>query len=419
MSHLTQEQRYTIEILYNEKYSQTDIAKIIFRDKSVVNRELKRNSDKRSNAYKADLAERKCKQRHKEKPKQIRFTKAIKEFVIYYLKEDYSPEQIVGKAKLEGLKCVSVERIYQYIWDDKKKGGYLYKHLRTQGKRYRKRGASKDKRGQIVGRNGIENRPKEVDLKERLGDFEIDLVIGKDHKGALITANDRVTGKVKIAIIDSKDSEIVQNQVVKMLYEFKPILKTITSDNGKEFSQHHAIAKELCIDYYFARPYHSWERGANENLNGLIRQYFPKGSSFEYITKEQVQAVENKLNDRPRKRFGYKTPNQVYLHKLTNQEKVAFITWIRQGKIFENWNFDLSNTYGKNTFDFHIQNTLNASMRENSPKEFEAGGFGFYQNTTNFDMNKKYDVLKGLNVALGAEYRVENYNYRRLMTRSK
>lgn len=111
-----------------------------------------------------------------------------------------------------------------------------------------------------------------------------------------------------------------------MLYEFKPILKTITSDNGNEFSQHQAIAKELCIDYYFARPCHSWERGANENLNGLIRQYFPKGSSFEYITKEQVQVVENKLNDRPIKISGYKTPNQVYLHKLTNQEKVAFIT---------------------------------------------------------------------------------------------
>lgn len=326
MSHLTLEQRYTIEILHKEKYSQTDIAKIICRGKSVVNRELKRNSDKRNSAYKADLAERKCKQRHAQKPKQIRFTKAIKDFVIYYLKEDYSPEQIVGKAKLEGLDCVSVERIYQYVWEDKKKGGDLYKHLRTQGKRYRKRGASKDKRGQIVGRNGIENRPKEVDLKQRLGDFEIDLVIGKDHKGALITANDRAAGKVKISIIDSKDSEIVQKEVIKMLSEFKPILKTITSDNGKEFSQHQAIAKGLCIDYYFARPYHSWERGANENLNGLIRQYFPKGSSFENITKEQVQAVENKLNDRPRKRFGYKTPNQVYLHKLTNQEKVAFMT---------------------------------------------------------------------------------------------
>lgn len=326
MSHLTQEQRYTIEMLCNKKYSQTDIAKIICRDKSVVNRELKRNSDKRNSAYKADLAERKCKQRHTEKRKKIRFTKAIKDFVIYYLKEDYSPEQIVGKANLEGLKCVSVERIYQFVWDDKKKGGYLYRHLRTEGKRYRKRGSSKDKRGQIVGRNGIENRPKEVDLKERLGDFEIDLVIGKHHKGALITANDRATGVVKITIIDSKDSEIVQSEVIKMLYEFKPILKTITSDNGKEFSQHQAIAKGLCIDYYFARPYHSWERGANENLNGLIRQYFPKDSGFKNITKEQVQEVENKLNNRPRKRFGYKTPNQVYLHKLTHQEKVAFMT---------------------------------------------------------------------------------------------
>lgn len=326
MSHLTQEQRYTIQILYNENYSQTDIAKNICKDKSVVSRELKRNSDKRNGAYRADLADRKCKQRHLEKPKKIKFTKAIRDFVIYYLKEDYSPEQIVGKAKLEGLSCVSVERIYQYIWEDKKKGGELYKHLRTQGKRYRKRGASKDKRGQIAGRNGIENRPKEVDLKERLGDFEIDLVIGKDHKGALITENDRVTGMVKIAIIDSKDSEIVQNQVVKMLYEFKPILKTITSDNGKEFSRHQDIAKALCVEYYFARPYHSWERGANENINGLIRQYFSKGSNFKYITKEQVQVVENKLNNRPRKRFGYKTPNQVYLHKLTNLEKVAFIT---------------------------------------------------------------------------------------------
>lgn len=319
MSHLTQEQRYTIEILYKENYSQTAIAKIICRDKSVVSRELKRNSDKRNTVYKADLAERKCKKRHIEKSKQIRFTKAVQDFVTHYLKEDYSPEQIVGKAKNEGLKCVSIERIYQHIWDNKKKDGDLYKHLRTQGKRYRKRGSSKDKRGQIVGRNGIENRPKEVDLKERLGDFEIDLIIGKDHKGALITANDRVTGMVKIALIDGKDSEIVQNQVIEMLYEFKPISKTITSDNGKEFSGHQAISKALEIDYYFARPYHSWERGANENLNGLIRQYFPKGSSFEFITKEQVQAVEDKLNNRPRKRFDYKTPKQVYLHKLTNQ----------------------------------------------------------------------------------------------------
>jgi IS30 family transposase len=326
MSHLTQEQRYTIEVLVRENYSQTEIGRRIGKDKSVICNELKRNSDKRSGVYKADLASRKCKQRHLEKAKQIRFTTPMKCFVNYWLKEDYSPEQIVGKAGLEGVECVSIERIYQHIWDDKKRGGDLYKHLRTQGKRYRKRGASKDKRGQIVGRVGIENRPSAVDLKERLGDFEIDLVIGKDHKKALITANDRVTGVVKISIIDSKDSEIVKNEVINMLHEFKPILKTITSDNGKEFSQHQAIATELDIGYYFARPYHSWERGANENLNGLVRQYFSKGSSFETITQKQVQIVENKLNNRPRKRFGFKSPNQVYLQKLIYNENVAFIT---------------------------------------------------------------------------------------------
>jgi IS30 family transposase len=326
MSHLTQEQRYTIEVLHKGNYFQTAIAQIIGRDKSVVNRELKRNCDKRSGNYRAALAQKKCTERHLVKNKKIRFTKAIKEHVTQWLKEDYSPEQIVGTAKLEGIACVSIERIYQFIWDDKKQGRDLYKHLRSQGKRYRKRGSSKDKRGQIVGRIGIENRPIEVEKKDRLGDFEIDLVIGKNHKEALLTANDRATGVSKIKKIQSKDAQIVKQAVIELLSEFKPILQTITSDNGKEFSGHQDIAKQLNIDYYFANPYKSWERGANENMNGLIRQYFPKGMSFENITNEQVQIAQDKLNNRPRKRFGFKTPNQVYLHKLTNQQKVAFIT---------------------------------------------------------------------------------------------
>lgn len=326
MSHLTQEQRYTIEVLHKENYSQTTIAERIGRCKSVVYRELNRNCDKRNGNYRAELAQKKSTKRHLEKNKKVHFTNKIKEFVIKYIKEDYSPEQIVGIAKLKGFDCVSIERIYQFIWEDKKQGGSLYKHLRTQGKRYRKRGASKDKRGLIVGRVGIENRPIEVSEKERLGDFEIDLVIGKDHKGALLTANDRATGLSKIKKIPSKDAQIVKQAVIELLSRFKPILQTITSDNGKEFSKHQDIAKELDIGYYFARPYHSWERGANENMNGLIRQYFPKGMSFENITDEQVQVAENKLNNRPRKRFGFKTPNQVYLHKSLNQEKVAFMT---------------------------------------------------------------------------------------------
>ncbi len=315
MSHLTQEQRYTIEALRKENYNQSTIAKIINRDKSVVSREIKRNSDKRNGQYKSKLAQEKCQKRHASKNKRILFVETMKKMVINYLSEDYSPEQIVGLSKKNGVKCVSVERIYQFIWEDKKQGGQLYEHLRTEGKRYRKRGASKDKRGIIQGRIGIENRPEEVDKKERFGDLEIDLVIGKGHKGALLTVNDRATGIARIKKIESKDSEIVKNALIKMLSGMKLMLHTITSDNGKEFAKHQEVASSLGVDYYFANPYHSWERGANENMNGLLRQYFPKGMCFDEITDEQVQMAEDKLNNRPRKRFGYNTPNEVYLQK--------------------------------------------------------------------------------------------------------
>ena len=190
---------------------------------------------------------------------------------------------------------------------------------------YRKRGASKDKRGQIMGRIGIENRPKEVDDKQRFGDLEIDLVIGKDHKGALLTINDRATGVLQMKKLESKDAEIVKDATIELLEKWKPILKTITSDNGKEFAKHQLIAKALEIDYYFANPYCSWERGANENLNGLVRQYFPKGSDFSLITAEQVKMVVEKLNNRPRKRHQYNSPNEVYLQKLNNNKAFAFI----------------------------------------------------------------------------------------------
>jgi len=200
----------------------------------------------------------------------------VKEHVNFWIKEDYSPEQIVGVARLEGINCVSHERIYQHLWHDKKQGGVLYEHLRTQGKRYRKRGSAKDKRGQIVGRVDIGERPKIVEEKKRFGDVEIDLVIGKDHIGALLTVNDRVTGMAKIAKISSKEAVVVEAAVKKILQEWKPMLHTITSDNGKEFANHQSIATSLEVSYYFAKPYHSWERGANENMNGLIRQYFPK-----------------------------------------------------------------------------------------------------------------------------------------------
>jgi IS30 family transposase len=326
MSHLTEGQRYEIEALRKANVRQKEIARILGRSKSVISREISRNSDQRSGEYRADLAERKCRARHVNKLKCSYFTEEIKEYVNHRISDNYSPEQIAGEAKLKGVKCVSHERIYQHIWADKRNKGMLYEHLRQQGKRYRKRGASKDKRGQIVGRNGIENRPKIVENKERIGDLEADLVIGKNHKGALLTINDRATGMLYMKKIESKEAAVVEQGMIELLEHFQTKIHTVTTDNGKEFANHAKIAEKLDIDYYFARPYHSWERGANENLNGLIRQYFPKGSDFEHITHEQVSYVIQKLNNRPRKRFGYLSPTEVLNQAIINNGQVAFIT---------------------------------------------------------------------------------------------
>ena len=325
MIHFTVEQRYKLEVLLQQYVPKTQIATTLNKHISSIYREIGRNSDARNSVYKGSLAIRKCDKRHKEKLKNQCFTNDIKAYVENLLMEDLSPEQIVGRALKDNVECVCIETIYKLVWEDKKQNGILHTHLRNQGKMYRKRGASKDKRGQIVGRIGIENRPKEVDDKQRFGDLEIDLVIGKDHKGALLTINDRATGVLQMKKLESKDAEIVKAATIELLEKWKPILKTITSDNGKEFAKHHLIAKALEIDYYFANPYCSWERGANENLNGLVRQYFPKGSDFSLITAEQVKMVVEKLNNRPRKRHQYNSPNEVYLQKLNSNKAFAFI----------------------------------------------------------------------------------------------
>lgn len=320
MSHLTTAQRYTIAVMKNSGHSQKAIAAAIEKDKSVVSRELRRNCDARSGAYRWDLAERKCAARHKSKPKKQRFTEKIKQLVKTGLANKLSPEQIVGLAKKEGKACVSHERIYQYIWADKKAGGNLYKDLRSQGKKYRKRGNAKDKRGKIQGRICISERPLIVDNRERFGDLEIDTIIGKNHKGAIVTINDRATGLLKMKKLEGKNAEILADKTIEILTPYKEVLHTITADNGKEFAAHQRIACQLNIDFYFAHPYHSWERGSNENLNGLIRQYIPKKSNFDDFSDEYIQWVEDELNKRPRKRLDFYSPDEIV------NQKVAFVT---------------------------------------------------------------------------------------------
>jgi IS30 family transposase len=311
--------------MLNQGYKQIEIALAIGKDKSVINKEIKRNSDKRNGVYKYELAQKKYVKRQKEKPKRKRFTKEIKDEIELLLRDDYSPEQVVGTLKKKDKQTVSTERIYQHIWEDKKHNGDLYTHLRRQGRRYRKRGASKDSRGIIKDRISIEKRPIVVEKRERFGDLEVDLIIGENHNQAILTINDRASGRLKMKKIPSKQSSVVTEAITELLEDWKPYLYTITADNGKEFAGHQEVAENLSIDYFFAHPYHSWERGSNENLNGLIRQYFTKGSDFTNITDQRVNQVETKLNNRPRKRYKYENPIFV-MEQLLFNPKVALVT---------------------------------------------------------------------------------------------
>jgi transposase, IS30 family len=326
MAHLTQVQRYEIAAYKKAGKNQTFIAAALCVHKSTISRELRRNADGRNGSYKAELAHRKSERRKQEKPKHERFTESMQDVARPMLMDSqYSPEQLVGQCKRLGIAMVSHERLYQWIWSDKRAGGALHTQLRRKGRKYRKRGSAKDSRGIITGRVGIEHRPPVVDKKTRFGDFEIDTVIGKNHKGALLTINDRASGKVFIRKLASKEAAALADKAIDALTPFKNLAHTITADNGKEFAHHATIAQNLDISFYFARPYHSWERGANENTNGLIRQYFPKGSDFEGITEQEIQVVEDKLNNRPRKKLGFLSPNEKF-KQLNSENQVAFMT---------------------------------------------------------------------------------------------
>jgi transposase, IS30 family len=314
--HFSQEQRYQLEILLKTTTVQKEIAHLLGVSESTISRERKRNSDQRNGSYRAMLAQRKAEERQQKKERPQRFTATVQVFVEKHLKLDLSPEQIVGVARKESVPIVSHERIYQHIWLDKKRSGNLYEHLRNQGRRYRHRGAKKDQRGRIKGQVSIVERPAVVDKRIRFGDLEIDTVIGKNHKGALLTINDRKTGLAIIRKLDSKNALELANATIQALTPYKGMLHTITSDNGKEFAFHQLIAKELNIDFYFARPYHSWERGANENLNRLIRQYFPKKTDFAGITNQDVERVQHVLNTRPRKRLTFEAPLTIFGREL-------------------------------------------------------------------------------------------------------
>ena len=314
MSHLNREQRYKILGLLCSRYTQAQIADIIGCSQSTVSREIKRNGSR--GKYGAEAAHRKAVARKKTSHCHKKYDGYDWRIVDASIRSFMSPQQVRWRCRLIGLKCPCEELIYRHIWEDKRHGGDLYKCLRHKNKKHASRGRKNDYRGRIVGLVSIDKRPAIVDKKERFGDLEVDLVIGKDHKGKLLTINDRATNQSWIRKIGSKNSDEVAAAIVETLLPYKGLLKTITSDNGREFADHVIVAKALGIKYYFAHPYHSWERGANENMNGLIRQFIPKGAKIEDVDERYIRWIENNLNNRPRKRLDYLTPNEYLLKKF-------------------------------------------------------------------------------------------------------
>ncbi len=319
MGHISLGQRYKIEAYLQINLKRAQIAKEMGLPKKTVNEEIKRNSNPQTGIYNAEEAHHFYLNRMQKKKKAVRFTDEIKEQVIALLKEDYSPEQIAAT-----LGTISHETIYKFVWEDKKKGGKLHKHLRNQGKRYQKRGSSKSNEA-ISDRKSIDLRPEIVDKRIRVGDYEVDLVLGANHKGAILTFNDRATGYTLLGHLPCKGAIYTKKMIAKLITENQLTIHTITSDNGKEFSKHKELSEEFNLDYYFAHPYHSWERGSNENYNRLLRQYFQKGADLRFVSQEELKRVEEKLNNRPRKRFGYMSPKEVYLQAINNGGNVNLL----------------------------------------------------------------------------------------------
>ena len=309
-SHLTQDERYQISIFKAQKLSISQIAIELKRHRSTIVRELQRNSIQGN--YLALQAQSLCTKRQTTRRNAREFQSAHWAHVEHYLRLSLSPQQISGRLWVEQALSISAECIYLHIYKRNTDDTGLIRYLRCQ-KRNRKRYASgRQRRGSIKNRTCIEQRPAVVDAKSRLGDWEGDTMIGAAHKGVLVTLAERKSRYALVKRISSKHAQPVGDAVIALLRPHRKHCHTVTFDNGKEFAQHEYMAKCLLAKVYFAHPYCSWERGLNENMNGLIRQFFPKGTDFTQVRDDEVNDVVYKLNHRPRKCLQYRTPHEVF-----------------------------------------------------------------------------------------------------------
>ena len=310
---ITLSDRYTIYHERKQGKSCAAIARNLGKHRSSIYRELHRNKCPSHGYYVVDKADSYSRSRRSISRRNRHYNDDDFAIVRQYLGEKWSPEQIVGYLKSKGERTMSHETIYQYIWRNKVDGGLLWSYLRQSSKQRRKRYKAYDSRGRLANKRHISERPKSVETRKYKGHWEIDLVHGRGSSDCIVTLLERKTGYVMIGKLPNKSTASLNKKAINLIRRSPIKFKTITADNGTEFHQYAQIEKQCHLKFYFATPYHSWERGSSENVNGLIRQYLPKGTSMAKLTQPQCDEIANKLNNRPRKRHNYKSPMEILL----------------------------------------------------------------------------------------------------------
>jgi len=310
---LTQEERYLIAAQRMCGCPPAQIARMLGRHRITITRELRRNATHHDGDYRAEKAHSYAVARRRRCRRRARFSAAQMAQVVRLLRRKWSAEQIAGTLKKRGTLNISHETIYRRIRWDKKVGGDLWRHTRIMSKFGRKRYRSHDSRGVLPGKRGIAERPLEVEQRQRIGHWEGDTVMGSDLRHCVLTLVERKTGFAIIKKLTARNTEQVTRAATRAIRRHCRKFKTLTLDNGTEFHNYAVLERRFPVKVYFATPYHSWERGSNENFNGLLRQYLPKGMCMSNVTQARCDQIADDLNQRPRKRYGFETPTTRYL----------------------------------------------------------------------------------------------------------
>ena len=314
---ITPAERYTLSVLRKQHLSNAEIARFMGRHRSTIGRELRRNR-RQDGGYRHAVAQEKTNGRRRRSRRNSQFGAIEWELVEMLLRDRFSPEQISGWLKLLGLLEISHQTIYRRVKQNRKTGGTLWQHLR-QPVRYRKRYRTPEKRGRLSGKRHITQRPPAVEARKQIGHWEMDVVVGASDQHCVVTLVERVTGATLIGKLRRRRAAAVNKRVIELIQAHPGLFKTITADNGPEFHGYEEIERATGVTIYFATPYASWERGTNENTNGLIRQYLPKRASMKRLSQDRCDTIARALNNRPRKRHGFRTP----LDRLADHFTVA------------------------------------------------------------------------------------------------